>query len=405
MLQSRSSGRRDKAVLRRAIRSVGLTVMFALLAVPAYGANGRSDAKAPKGKPIKIGVLASLSGPRPLIGQVEKIAAESAAADINKAGGINGRPVQIVVQDDAFDTATALLGAKSLVQSGVVAIAGMASSNFVVALAPFATENKVVLMTSVGTATGIVDGQKYAFRTAGSNDSIGPQVAKIATQRGNKKIAVIHDTSDYSVSVAAAVVDAINKQPNVRVATNQVYNPRPTDLTAQVINIVNSGADSVIALPSNGPDFAQIAKALISAGAKLPVYSHNGPLDPDAISVGASYYDQLPQLCAMSALDLTRKPVKDLYARLQKKLNADPGNESAYQTYDAIRVLGVGLANSKGRGGAALAAGLEKIKRYDGFGAKDSYYMFTPTKHTGPTGDYLRQQCWSNGRFRYVVKQ
>lgn len=369
--------------------------------VTACGGPGSSQQSTSSSAPIKIGLLASLSGSRPLVGKVEQTAAQDAVDDVNKAGGVDGRKLVLDVQDDGFQTSQALLGARKLIQDGSVAISGMASSNFQAAVQPVAAQNNVVVMGSVSTATNIDKGQPLAFRTAPGNDIIGKQIASMIQAYGTKRVAFIHDTSDYAQTLASAVESAL-KGTSVQVVTDQSFTSGATDVTAQVVNMTQAQPEAVVPLPVVGADLALILKTMANSGLKASIFAHNGLFDPDALKLGSQYYSQMPRVCGMTTLDLTQPATKQLYTRIQSQIGTNPGNETAFQTYDAIGVLAQGLKSSKGAGGKALAQSMEKISHFKSHGADDSYYSFSPTKHTAPTGNFMATQCWNGSQFNYT---
>jgi len=392
---------RGRNSARRRLGNISsLGVAAALVTLVAACGGGPSSSQGDSGKgPIKIGVLASLSGARPLIGKVEQVAAQDAAEDINKAGGVNGRKIEILVQDDAFTTNAALTGAKRLIQDGVVAITGMASSNFQAAVQPVAARNKVVVMGSVGTGTTLTTDQPFGFRTSANNDLIGEQLDKMMAGYGVKRVAIVHDTSDYGQTLADAVAKHL-EGTSVALATNQTFSPGATDLTPQILAVRKSNADAIVPLPVSGADLALVIKTMGNAGINIPIYGHNGLFDPDALKLASGFYSAAPRVCGVTAFDPDKPANKKLYSRIKGQINADPGNENAYQTYDAVQILAQALKKTDGEGGLALAHAIEGISHYSGgHNSGNAYYSFSPTKHTGPTGDFMARQCWENGKF------
>lgn len=382
------------------LRSIATALVAAAL-IAGCGGPGSASQQSASGAPIKIGLLASLSGPRPLIGKVEQTAAQDAIDDVNNAGGINGRKLELDVQDDGFQTSQALLSAQRLIQDGAVAIGGMASSNFQAAVQPIAARSQVVVMGSVATATDIDKGQQFAFRTSPGNDIIGEQIAKMMVAYGVKRVAVIHDTSDYAQTLTAAIENSL-KGSTASVVADQTFTSGAPDVTPQVVNVAKANPDAVVPLPIVGADLALILKTMANSGLKAGIYGHNGLFDPDALKLGSQYYSEMPRVCGKSTLDLSKPATKQLYDRIRAQIGADPGNETAFQTYDAVRVLAQGLKGSNGQGGLALAKSIEKISHFNSHGANDSYYSFSPTKHTAPTGNFMATQCWNGSQFIYT---
>lgn len=377
----------------------GLAVLTALGASACGSDSGGSD-----DGPIKIGLIAPLSGAQPDRGKILKASATLAVEDINKEGGIDGRDLELVVVDDANDTNQSVSAAQRLIQrENVTAITGIISSTSFAAIQPIARRTDTVMMGSLATASGLTDGEPLSFRSTGSNDTIGPQIADLALARGGKKVGVVHDDTTYAKDISAATVEAV-PEGGGEVVVNEEYQVGAADVTPQITKVQNSGADTVIPLPITGADMALLARTLVESDMKVPIFSHNGIFTSEALKLGSKFYDQLPLVMGMGTIDLTRPEVAEFYQRMNDAAGFDvPQNEDAGQTYDAIQLLAEGLRESKGEGGEALAKAIEGIDKYVGMaGAKGSYYSFSPEKHTGLTGDYMVSYEYKDGEFVVV---
>lgn len=124
------------------------------------------DEAAAGGEPIKIGVLTSLTGPFTQWGLHVEAGMELAAADINAAGGVDGRMIELVVADDQSDPEEAAIQFDRLAEEGVVAIAGTISSGVGGATTPLAEELQIPLFFSkAGSDALLTTDSRYAFRT------------------------------------------------------------------------------------------------------------------------------------------------------------------------------------------------------------------------------------------------
>jgi branched-chain amino acid transport system substrate-binding protein len=381
-----------------------LAVGILLLASACSGGTPGSSAGASgvSANPIKIGLITPLSGPQPDRGKILQVAAELAVADINEAGGINGRQVELVVADDANDTNQGVTAAQRLIQQDkVVALTGILSSTRQEAIQPIAERAEVVVMGVIATSTGLTDGYRYAFRATGSNDTIGPLIAKLAEDNGATKVAILSDNTTYAQSLAAETVKGFGKT-SVKIVAQEQYQTGAADVTPQILNIQGSGADAVVPFPITGADIALIAKTMVENDVLLPVFSHNGVFTTEAIKLASSDYEQLPGVWGMGTIDTSREEATKFYERMDKAAGFDvPQNEDAGQTYDAVMLLGEGLKKSGGEGKMALVEALESITKYVGIaGAEGSYYSFSKDKHTGLTGDYLASYKFEGGAFK-----
>lgn len=135
--------------------------------------------------PIRIGVLTPLSGPQEFLGTYVKNGAEVAVEQINKAGGVMGRPLQLVIRDDKANPAAAVAAAKELLADGVNLHIGTISSAVLLALVPVMQQENGVLVTS-GAGTEKMNHENYSpnvFRVGDSPDTRGRGQARLMAQR------------------------------------------------------------------------------------------------------------------------------------------------------------------------------------------------------------------------------
>jgi branched-chain amino acid transport system substrate-binding protein len=367
-------------------------------AAPAVTAPPATQPAANKSS-IKVGLLASISGARPAEGKGEQAAVEAAVADINAAGGVNGRMLELVVQDDAFTPATAATAASRLIDAGAVAITGMATSDMQQAVQAVTERAKVVLVGSISNADGMTDGKPLSFRSAGENKTIAPLVVKFAKSYGVKNVGVVYDSGSYGQSMGQDMIDGA-KAAGLNVVTTQTYQPNATNLSAQVLNLQQAKVDGILFAASVGSDSALFARTLVENGVKVPLFGHSGLLHPDAIKNGSDSFTQLPGVFAASPLDTSRADTMALYDRLAKVTGFALTDEHAAQTYDAIKIMAMGLTKSGGEGGQALATAIESIDHWEGLsGKKGSYFSFSKDRHTGLAGDYVVMYSWKNGKY------
>lgn len=379
-----------------------VAVAFLLVATACTGGTpGASTGASGGGDPIKIGLISPLSGPQPDRGKILQVAAELAVADINDAGGINGRQIELIVVDDANDTNQGVTAAQRLIeQDKVVAITGILSSTRQEAIQPIAERAEVVVMGVIATATGLTDGYRYAFRATGSNDTIGPLIAKLAEDNGATKAAILSDNTTYAQSLAAETVTGFG-ETSVEIVSEEQYQTGAADVTPQILNIQGSDADAVVPFPITGADIALIAKTMVENNVLLPIFSHNGVFTTEAIELASADYEQLSGVWGMGTIDLSRDDATAFYDRMDEAAGFDvPQNEDAGQTYDAVMLIGEALKATGGEGKMALVEALEGIDNYVGIaGAEGSYYSFSEDKHTGLTGDYLAAYKFEDGAF------
>ena len=195
---------------------------------------------------LTIAVVGPMTGPVATIGEQQKRGAENAAAAINAAGGINGRNVKIVVEDDQCDPKQAVAVANRIVGNAIKFVAGHACSGASIPAADVYAENNVLMMSPASSNPVLTDkGNPTIMRLYGRDDAqgafIGPWIAK--TYAG-KKIAVLHDKSAYGRGLATVVKQTMNAA-GVKEVLFDGINAGEKDYSAVVSKLKALGAEVV----------------------------------------------------------------------------------------------------------------------------------------------------------------
>ena len=231
---------------------------------------GASDANA-----IKIGAIVSLTGTYAGLGAPEKNAIEMEVKRINDAGGINGRPVEVIIEDDATDEAKAVAAAAKLIeQEDVVAIIGATGTGQT--MAPRGDVQRAgipqVSMAGGTVVTNPVD--PLVFATPWSNTIVVPFTLDYLKKQDITKIGVITDSGGFGKD-GAAVIAAEAPKAGVQIVANETFNPGDSDMTAQLTKIKNSDAQAIV-MWTAGSEAAIIAKNVKDLAIKLPLYGSHG---------------------------------------------------------------------------------------------------------------------------------
>ncbi len=163
-----------------------------------------SCAKAGPSNVIKIGLQAPLTGAYSAEGAWAKQSAEMAAALINQAGGVNGKTVKIVSVDDAGNPKDSALAAQKLISQGVKLVVASYGSGITIPAADLYDAAKVVSVGYGCTAVRLtMDKERpFFFRTCGRDDTQSAFFAQVVEKLGAKRVAIMHDNSDYGRGVA-----------------------------------------------------------------------------------------------------------------------------------------------------------------------------------------------------------
>ena len=195
---------------------------------------------------ITIAVAGPMTGPLASIGDQMKRGAEAAAQAINDAGGVNGRKIKIVVEDDACDPKQAVAVANLIIGQQIKFVDGHACSGSSIPASEVYAENNVLMISPASSNPALTEkGHPTIMRLYPRDDAQGAFIAPwIAEKYKGKKIAILHDKSAYGKGLATVVKDKLNAA-GVNEVLFEGINPGEKDYTAIVSKLKNAGADFV----------------------------------------------------------------------------------------------------------------------------------------------------------------
>jgi len=219
---------------KKAIYFTLVAAFTMLLALPAL-VNAQQPAAG--SLPYKIGFVGHLTGDMATYGQSLKKGMELAVDHVNAAGGVKGRPIEIIFEDDRGQAADAITAFTKLVEvDKVPVVMGSISSTITLAICPKAQASKVVLVSSVSTAPSLKDCGKYFFSMMVSDDAQGEEWVKIASQLKVKEAAVMYINNDYGNGVKNVFVKAFEAAGG-KVLIQQPFEVGGKDFRTEVLKV------------------------------------------------------------------------------------------------------------------------------------------------------------------------
>ena len=317
---------------------VATVVGLSLLTACTGGTSGGT------GNTIKIGLAYELSGAVATYGQDSVVGVQMAADEINAAGGINGKKIELVKVDTQSDPAVATTVATRLAtQDKVLAIIGPATSGSFKAMIPVANQNKVPLVSGSATADGAtVDANgkahPFAFRTCFSDSFQGTAMANFALNTLNAKTAVIFgdNSSDYAKGLAAAFKKQFTAKGGT-IVDEQAFVAGDTDFNATLTKLKNEKFD-VLYLPGYYQEAGLIIKAARGLGINVPVLGADGFDSPTLLELGgAQALNNVYFTNHYSSLSTDPK-VQEFIAAFKAKNGKEPNSFNA-MGYDTMKFV------------------------------------------------------------------
>lgn len=231
---------------------------------PAAGSEETGDGAAAEGEPIRIGTLTALSGPFAPWGVNVTNGMQMAAADINDAGGIDGRPIELVERDTQSDPQEGVTALRGMIdQDGVIAAGGVISSDVGLATARIAEQNEVPLfLVKAGSGAILTADSRYTFRTClpAAPMTMGPVADYLAQENLTRAGAIIADY-EWGRSIEEAIDSTLGEAD---IETQVEVAPVPeTDFTSYLRSLRGFEPDVIVATghpPGSGAITSQSAE-------------------------------------------------------------------------------------------------------------------------------------------------
>ena len=162
---------------------------------------------------FRIGVMESLTGPGETYGTVANQAKQMAVDEINEAGGINGRMIELVVEDSKCNAQDSITAYNKLTDvEGIKIILGTSCSGAMLGAAPLAEEDGVVMFSGLATNPDIAEAGDYIFRTSMSDAQLGIDTGNLLWADGIRTLATINEATDYAEGVRRESVAQFEKR-------------------------------------------------------------------------------------------------------------------------------------------------------------------------------------------------
>jgi branched-chain amino acid transport system substrate-binding protein len=333
---------------------------------------------------IRIGALFAVTGPAAFLGEPERNTAQMVVDEINKAGGIKGRKLQLIAYDTAGDASKAVQLATKLIKNDrVSAIIGPSTTGESMAVIPVAEKAQIPLI-SCSAGSKITDPvKKWIFKTA-QNDALA--VGAVYGQLRKEKLTsvAILTVSDGFGSSGREQLKSQASRYGITIVSDDTYGPKDTDMTAQLTKIRGSSAQAIICWGTN-PGPAVIAKNVRQLGIKLPLYMSHGVSSKKFIELAGSAAEgvRLPSgkvivADMLPAADSQKKPLVSFVKDYQRHFNSE-GDHFGGHAWDAVMLLKSAIE----RGGDAPAAIRDKLEQTQKFHGIGGTFNYSVSDHAG----------------------
>ena len=365
------------------IKSTFRTLMAGLAVAGAFSAHAAD--------PIKVGLSGPFTGGSSPMGVSMRDAIRLAVEEINRMGGVLGRPLQLVERDDEAKNERGAQVAQELIhKENVVASVGIINTGIILASARFYQEAKIPVITPGPTGTQVTKlfqppehADNYVFRISLPDNIQADMIANEAvTKRGFKKIAILADSTNYGQLGREDMTAALEKR-GVKPVAIEKFNVKDVDMTPQLLRAKSAGAQ-VILTYAVGPELAQIANGMAKLKWKVPMIGSHTLSMPNFIETAGANAEGavFPQTFVTGATARGTAFVEN-YKKVYK-VERIAGLGWAAPGYDTVYLLAAAIKQAGSTEGPKIREALENLKepvdgvlmRYSKPFTKDDHELF-----------------------------
>ena len=323
---------------------------------------------------IKIGVDGPFTGGSSSMGVSMRDGVRLAAKEVNAAGGVLGKKLELIERDDEAKNERGVEIAQELInKEKIVAVVGFINTGVALASHRFYQDAKIPVINNVATGTALTKGPSFpfkdakdvfVFRTSARDEIQSPMIVNEAiTVRGFKKVAILADSTNYGQLGQADLIKALAAK-NITPVTTEKFNVGDTDMTAQVLKAKSAGAEAILTY-AIGPELAQIANSMAKVGWTVPL-SGSWTLSMANFIDSAGKNGEgaiMPQTFIQAPTTPKRKAFIEAYLKEFKPKNDRIDSPvSAAQGYDSVYLLAAAIKQANSLEGDKIRLALEDLK-------------------------------------------
>lgn len=344
---------------RRTISMLSL-IAAASLALASCGSSAEPSDSTDSAGPIQIGAVLSLTGGAASYGEMAKGGLDLGVAEINAAGGVNGRMLEIRYEDNQLQPATAATAAQKLTGAGVKIIFTHGSS--ITAAITKVTEGKDVILPNIAAQSDIVTAAPQVYSFIPTNNMELGHLADLASTRGATTLAVIHSDDDYGKSASTAVIEAFEAGGGTVVA-NESHPPGTTDMRTQLIKIQAAAPDATAVLSNTG-EIAHIVKQARELGLAGDIMGADSALSPSEFTTAGDAYNGF--IGVAIRFDQEKNQAAKEFAEQFEAAVGKPPNNYAAIAYEGIKLVAEGMKTAGGDDPQKIGDYLLTVKDVEG---------------------------------------
>ncbi len=377
-----------------------LRLSLALLAV-AWGippALGADDV-------VKVGAVLAVTGPASFLGLPEARTLEMLTEQVNAAGGIHGKKVQLIVKDTGASPEKAISFAKQLIEEEkVFAIIGPSTSGETMAIKNIAQEGKTLLLSCAAAEVIVQPVASYVFKTPQKDSHAVIKIFQQMKKMGITRIGVLSSNTGFG-KAGKEQIEKLAPEHGIQIVVNEVYDKAATDLTAEVTKVKAAGVQGIVNW-SIEPAQALVIKNARQIGLQVPIFQSHGFGNLQyAKAAGAAAEGVIFPAGRLLVADALpdknpQKPVLLAYRKAYEARFKDDVSTFGGHAYDAFMILMEAIKKA-GTDREKVRSAVETTRGFVGTGG---VFNYSATDHNGLDIDAFEMLTVKDGRFVPLAK-
>ncbi len=375
-------------------KSLAFSLVLGLIALAGCAKKGK--------EPYKVGAVFAITGPASWLGEPERNTVQMIAEQVNREGGINGHPLELIIEDTAGDETRTVNAVNKLINKDrVLAIVGPSRSGTTLAVVPIVEKAKVPLI-SCAAAEAIVtppEERRWVFKTPQKDSDAVIRIYEHMKKRGITKIAILTGTTGFGAQ-GRKQLKKYAPQFGIEIVADETYGPRDTDMTPQLTRIKATEAQAVVNW-SIVPAQSIVPKNMRQLGMTIPLYQSHGFGNIKYVQAAGEAAEGIIFPCGRLLVaeqlpeDHPQKKVLMEYKKAYEERFKEPASTFGGHAYDALWLV-INALREVGPDRAKIRDYIENLKGFVGTGG---IFNFSPQDHTGLTKDAFAILTVRNGKF------
>jgi len=354
---------------------------------------------------IKIGSVLSVTGPASFLGDPEKKTLEMYVRDINAAGGVNGKKIDLIIYDDATDANKARTFATRLVEEDKVdAVIAGSGSGTALAIRSVFEDAEVPYISLAGAAEIVFPVRKWVFKMPHIESQSCGKIFADLKRRNISSIAIISGTDGWGKAMRAECV-AMAPKEGITVVKDEIYGATDSDMTPQLTNIKNTPNVQAVINCGFGQGPAIVTRNYRQIGLTAPFYQSHGVSSKSFIDLAGAAANgiRLPAAALLVAEQLPDgDPLKATSLEYKTKFEKETGQPVSTFGGHARDALFMLVEAVKRAGSADKAKVRDEIEKTRNFVGTGGIINMSPTDHLGLDLNSLRMIEIQNGDWKLV---